>query len=482
MEWPLDDKISFLSLLFTLYSILEIFAIMAAIHAIMTARTAQGAIAWALSLIAVPFIAFPLYLILSRRKFNGYVEARRVGSHDIHFLGKELLENIQKVKAPIDEDNTSLKVLEKLVKMSVTSGNKAKLLIDGGETFKAIFESIQKAKDYIIIQFYIVRDDKLGQEFKRKLAQKAREGVRVYFLFDEIGSYELSDDFVIEMRKLGIKMYPFHTTKGSTNRFQLNFRNHRKVVIVDGKEAFIGGHNIGEEYLGLSKHFGRWRDTHVQFSGPSVQCAQLAFAEDWHWATKEVLPLNWSIEQNHEGLDALVVPSGPADEFDTCEIFFVEIINMAKKRLWIAGPYFVPSDSVLMALEMAAMRGVDVCLMLPEKVDHILVHLAKFSYFDRMNKAGVKIFFYQDGFLHQKAIVIDDDYSSIGTANLDNRSFRLNFEIVLLFIGQEMAKKVENMLLEDFKSCVEVDMQGIHRKSALFRFAVRLATLMAPVL
>src|SRR5207244_2541871 len=205
-----------------------------------------------------------------------------------------------------------------------------------------------------------------------------------------------------------------------------NFRNHRKIVVVDGRDAYVGGLNVGDEYLGRSARFGAWRDTHVAISGPAVKAVQISFVDAWHWSTGEVPQLDWSVEPKKCGGKAvLVMPSGPVDRLDTCTLFFVHAIQSARRRLWIASPYFVPDAAILVALQLAVLRGVDVRIMLPSKPDHRLPWLASFSYLKDTLPWGVKMYRYQDGFLHQKVLLIDDDLASVGTANLDMRSLRL---------------------------------------------------------
>ena len=285
------------------------------------------------------------------------------------------------------------------------------------------------------------------------------------------------------MQMAGVVTSAFHTTKGKTNRFQLNFRNHRKIVVVDGKAAWVGGHNVGDEYLGKSPKFGAWRDTHVRIEGPAVQAIQFCFVEDWHWAANVFPELNWEPQQAVDGKDEiLTVASGPADNLETCGLMFVQAINDARERVWIASPYFVPDLQILSALKLAALRGVDVRILLPQKGDHRTVYLASFSYFQNTLPLGIKIYRYSAGFMHQKVFLIDSSYAAVGTANLDNRSFRLNFEITILNYDPQFIKEVEDMLSADFSRSRRAVMEDYTRKSFFFKLAVRSARLLAPIL
>jgi len=453
-----------------------------AYRAIMYTRTAQGSVAWAVSLVALPYVAVPLYIVFGRRKFVGYTKARRQGDLEINHIARSLAAHEEDFASEIPSEFTGLRAGEALAKMPFTRGNDAELLIDGIATFDSIFAGFERAREYLLVQFYIIHDDEIGKEFQRRLIARAAEGVRVYLLYDEIGCHGLPSAYFEELRAAGVDARSFHTTRGRRNRFQINFRNHRKIVIVDGREAWVGGHNVGDEYLGRSERFGSWRDTHCRFEGPVVQCVQLSFLEDWYWATHEVPELEWTPKSSESGeLHILALPSGPADAVETASLFFVHAFNSARKRLWIASPYFVPDDRVVGALQLAAMRGVDVRIMLPEKADHKLVWLSSFSYLHELGDLGVRIFRYQPGFLHQKTMLIDDQAFVVGTANLDNRSLLLNFEITMVILSKEMAREGEAMFEADFARCEESDVAQLENRSHGFHFLVRLARLMAPI-
>jgi cardiolipin synthase len=433
--------------------------------------------------VTFPWVALALYAVFGRNKFNGYVVLRSEKNSEIHHY----IENLKKaaaVKQLIGKDLAeSQMALTRLADKPVLQGNKSQLLIDGQETFRSIFEGIDSAEQYILVLFFIIKDDEIGRELRSKLIQKAKEGIKVYFLYDEIGSHKLPRSYLLELQIAGVVTSAFHSTKGKTNRFQLNFRNHRKIVVVDGKIAYVGGHNIGDEYLGKHPKFGSWRDTHVKVEGPIVQAIQFCFIEDWYWATKGIPELNWELNPVADGNEnALMIASGPADRLETCGLMFVEAINSARKRVWIASPYFVPDLQTLSALKLAVLRGVDVRVLLPEKPDHRTVWLASFSYYQNTLPHGVKLYRYKAGFMHQKVFLVDSSCAAVGTANLDNRSFRLNFEITLLNYDPGFIKDAEAMLENDFSNCAEVTMAEYSERSFFFKLAVRSARLLAPIL
>ena len=458
--------------------------VISAIDAVWNTRTPQGAIAWSAVLITVPYVAVPAYWVLGRSRFQGYVTARRGDDSEIRHVGEEA----GRLAAPyfVDESEAeyvaAVRAAVQLARVPYLRGNEVELLIDGEETFSSILDGIDRAEDYILFQFFIVKHDELGTEVKNRLLAKAREGVRVYFLYDEVGSHDLSREYKDELRAAGAEVRDFHSRKGSGNRFQINFRNHRKIVVIDGKETWIGGHNVGDEYMGRDPKFGNWRDTHVRMRGPAALAAQLSFVEDWYWASERVPELSWrTVPAADPGVRVLVIPTGPADELETAALMFVHAINSARDRLWIASPYFVPDEGVIAALQLAALRGVDVRILIPDMPDHLAVYLAAFSYFDEVKKTGVRFYRYTDGFLHQKAVLIDDQAAMIGTANFDNRSFRLNFEVTAVIADSVFIGDVERMFEADFARSREMESDELEDRSFWFKLGVKLARLTAPI-
>lgn len=467
-------------LLGTSILLIHLLGVVSAIMALMSSRTSQGAVAWIISLLTFPYAAVPAYWFFGRPRFYGYVSARGQRDNVLRRVLVRYRANVEPHVAP--SGNADVQAVEQLAMMPLTLGNHAKLLIDGPETFESLFEGIARAEDYVLLQFFIVRDDALGQQLKDHLQRAAQRGVRVYFLYDEVGSRKLPDSYLNDLTNDGVAVSAFRSSRGLKHRFQLNFRNHRKVTVVDGKEGWIGGFNVGVEYLGEDARHGPWRDTHLKLEGPSVLGLQEAFWEDWHWATDEVISLNWmakaSSSKNHH---VVIVPSGPADRQDTASLLVQQVIHSAKHRLWVTSPYFVPDQGVQDALRLAAMRGVDVRVMIPERPDHLLVFLSAFSFLPDMLRAGVKIYRYLPGFLHQKVILVDNETATVGTVNLDNRSFRLNFEITAFIPSRDFAASVQVMLENDFAQCRRLNIDEINQRPMWKKVISRAAYLLAPV-
>jgi cardiolipin synthase len=450
-----------------------------ALHALMSVRTPQGTIAWVVSLIAFPYFTVPAYFVLGRSKFHGYRIARRILEESSARSAAEAVRPFI-VHPPTERD--SLRAAVALADLPFLRGNAVELLVDGRATFDSIFAGIEESRRYVLVQFFIVHDDELGRELKSRLLRKAAEGVRVCFLYDEFGSHDLPRAFLRELREGGVRVSPFHTTRGPGNRFQLNFRNHRKVVVADGRSGWVGGHNVGNEYLGLSPRLGPWRDTHVRIDGPAVLGMQKSFSDDWRWATGEKLELDWLAAPSGRGdVPTLILASGPADELETASLMFQGAIHAARRRIWITSPYFVPDPAVVGALHLAALRGVEVRILIPNDPDHILVYLSAFAVVGEMIDAGIEIYRYEQGFLHQKVFLVDDRVAGVGTANLDNRSFRLNFEITAIFDDPEVAARVERMLAADFARARRMTPEELRAKPAWLKLAARAAYLLSPI-
>jgi cardiolipin synthase len=386
------------------------------------------------------------------------------------------------VAARRSEAYDSLRAMPKLGRMPCLANNEVKLLVNGDATFSAIFDAIRKAKQAVLVQFFIIHDDGLGRRLQDLLLEKAAEGVAIHVLYDRIGSHALPASYTEKLRAGGVQIKAFATRSGWLNRFQINFRNHRKIVVVDGETGFVGGLNVGDEYLGLKPPLAPWRDTHVAIVGPVVTCLQESFAEDWFWATRELPPLILPESYPEDGVLCQFLASGPADPQETCSLFFVEAIHAATQRVWITTPYFIPDEAVSAALLLAVLRGVDVRILLPSRPDHYVVYAASSLFAFEAVRAGVRIFRYEPGFLHQKVVLVDSAITAIGSANMDNRSFRLNFELMLLTVDEDFARQVENMLNADFALAHELSIEESRETHRLQHLGMRIARLISPIL
>lgn len=444
-------------------------------------RTPQGAAAWVVGLLGFPFIAVPAFLVFGRNKFYGYVKERKELDEKAQTEMKEVdrlfAEHVEPPKDLLPVSRVALQARQP----GFTRHNRIRVLGNAEQAYASMLDAIASAEKYILFQFYIFREDQSGQRFKEILTQKAKEGVRVCFLYDQIGT-KLSSFFVREMESYGIEIVPFQSSKSWSTRFQINFRNHRKVVVVDGKIAFVGGLNIGDDYLGQWESIGSWRDAHVKMEGPSALAAQLAFAKDWHWAKGAIPDLDWYPHRCDGGSDVLVLHTGPADESEACLLTHLSLIQSATKRVWISNPYFVPSEGLMNALALAALKGIDVRILIPSYSDNAFVMAASQVYVEKLLKSGVRFYRYMDGFLHQKAVLIDDRIAMVGSANLDFRSLFINFEIMAVSTDAGFVDDIHHLFDKDFCSSEVVSLEFFANRPTWRKFLDRAANLFAPLL
>lgn len=464
--------------------------VVAAIEAVMTVRTAQGAIAWSVSLVSFPFVAVPAYLVFGRSKFNGISQAYNERQAEIDDLMTKMRTELAPWMVSEEDSALDMAAIQKLTKlheqisgMKLTNGNYAELLINGEATFTSILDGISKAKDYVLIHFYMFHDDELGRRVQEALIERANAGVRVHMLYDSFGSSGLPASYIEKLEDAGVQVTAFSPTQGFRNQFQINFRNHRKMVVVDGLTGWLGGLNVGDEYMGLDPEFSPWRDTHIKLKGPVVTQLQLVCMWDWYWATKKIPELNWTpVAASKDDVTAMIVPSGPSQQKETASLFFVAAMNAARERIWLTAPYFIPDEAIQKAMELAVLRGVDVRVLTTGKSDSLPVHLAGFHYIQVLGEYGVKFYSYEPGFMHEKVMLVDDQISTVGTANFDNRSFRLNFEVTALIVDQTFAAEMEAMLNRDFAHSKRIDIAAVNNKPFWWRLGVKLSRLAAPVL
>lgn len=450
-----------------------------AVRAIMTARTPQSAIGWGLALIFLPELGLPLFWIFGQSRFSGYVSMGTGACPALDAAAQRAMGASEAHRSAFPHKYADVeRVARNLRGVGAIGGNGVRLLIDGEETFEAIFADIAAAKQFVVVQFYIIHDDGLGARLRDALLEAAVRGVACYVLYDAVGSKGLDERWTGPLRAAGVHIETFVTNRERGRRFQINFRNHRKLVVVDSRVGFVGGLNVGDEYLGLGP-LGAWRDTHLRLEGPAVPALLVSFLEDWNYAGGGILDL--SIEAIPAG-DFRVLPfaSGPDETWHTASAVYLEVLHDVRDRLWIASPYFIPDPATRSALALAALRGVDVRILLPHKPDHLMPWLTSFTFYPQMREAGVRVWRMKEGFMHQKVLLADDDFAIVGSVNLDYRSFMINFELAAAVQDTAFAADIEEMLNRDFAAAREEDLDSFEKGSFFFRLKCRLAALMSP--
>ena len=464
--------------------LLFIAGIGSAVHALMHSQRAQTTIAWILGLVLLPIVTVPLYWLAGRTHYQPYQDGLENFERSIVPIRQQIAV-LGVDSTPSTDYGTAAEVegFETLAGTPFRRGNLATLLVDGDATYAAIFDAIDRATNYLLIQFYTIRDDRIGADFKERLIAAAGRGVAVYLLYDEIGSIELSATYLDDLTEAGVRVSAFAGGNTFFGRFRLNFRNHRKIVVADGRVALLGGLNVGDEYLGRSDAVGAWRDTHLLLEGPAVVDVQMLFATDWHFATEECLDdLNWLPDRQAHDASTLIAGSGPHEAVRSCALLFAHLIGSAERRVWIATPYLVPNEHLLRALQLAALRGVDVRVLVPRTSDSFLFRLVPYAFMEDILLAGGKIYLYEEGFLHQKVALVDDAYGLVSTANFDNRSFFLNFEVSCVVCDESFCGEMESMLQSDLGRSSQMTMETLKSRHALEQLGSKMAQLLAPIL
>lgn len=371
-------------------------------------------------------------------------------------------------------------------KFPFTTNNTVDLFVDGNEKFKRLLKDIESAKDHIHLEYFIIKDSDIGRKIKDLLIKKAKEGITIKILYDDVGCWRFwfHRGYFKEMKSVGIEVVPFLPAKFPIIGGKINYRNHRKIAIIDGYIGYTGGINIGDEYMGKNKKFGYWRDTHIRIEGSSVYMLQMVFLTDWYYTTQKVsFEERFFPKLDYKGNSMIqVVATGPDSDWEAIHYAYFSAICNAKKSVYIETPYFIPDESLLRALKSASLSGVDVRIIFPSIPDHKIVHHASYSYFNDILKSGGKVYLYKKGFIHSKVVIIDDKISSTGSANMDLRSFMLNFEMNAFMYDEKIIKKITEDFFEDIKNSEELNLNNFEKRSFVKKCIESVARLFSPIL
>lgn len=449
-------------------------------------RSANSIIAWTLILYIAPFIGFIVFLLVGRKinKSNMF----GIKNAEIKVLEKYDRQVKERSQVPV-ENMDMIMALETIDYSPYRNDNEVCMYSDGREFFDALLKSLKKAKKSINIEFYIFKNDDIGTKILDILEEKAKNGVEVRLLYDSVGSRLLNRNVLKKLRAVGGKTGEFFPSWLKLINLNMNFRNHRKIVVIDNKVAFVGGFNVGDEYLGKDKKFGYWRDTHIKFKGSAVKDLNLRFLADWRYATKEEVDLSHMLESSDENIGEpntgmQIVSSGPnlSDRYEI-KLAYLKMIQRAKKYLYIQSPYLIIDKSISDSLKLASASGVDVRIMIPGKGDHPFVYWANLVYAGDLLEYGVKIYYYdRSAFLHAKTVVIDDEVCSIGTANMDTRSFELNFEVNAFIYSETISKQQKSEFEKDILKSEELTLEKYQNRSRGVKIKESLSRLFSDVL
>jgi len=469
---------SFITLLY-IYTTISIISVL-----LLENRNPVKSLSWLLILVFLPILGMFFYLLFGqdyrRKKIISRKSIRRVIDRPVASFAIDKLETITKNDAHLK----LIKLLYKNNESACYANNKIDIYSDGETTFEALFEAIQNAKNHIHIQFFIFDDDRISNQLRELLIQKAHEGVRVRMIYDYWGSFNLSKKFLKSLHDAKVftgPFLPFRWKISMSNK--INYRNHRKLLIVDGKIGFTGGLNVADRYIYGNK-LGIWRDTFVRFEGAAVHGLQLLFMIDWYFVDQNLLEgTNYFPAPVECGKNLVqVVSSGPDTDWESIMQGIAAAIMSATKTVYIHSPYYMPTELVTGCIEMAALSGVDVRLMIPMKSDSRLSDASSFSYLGKSLEAGVRVFRYKTGFLHSKAIVVDDYISIIGSTNLDERSFDQNFEANAFVYDYETASKLKELFLKDMEHCEELSLEAWSNRKRRQKLKESFARLFSPLM
>ena len=450
-------------------------------------RNPVKTLAWITVLVLLPVVGIILYIFFGRslrhiRMISRKKRLRLTNRDDI----KHLMRSRQVVHYEDEKSDRQqmINLVNSIQGSPFLANNDVEIFTNGKDKFDALKRDILAAERYIHIQYYIIENDTIGNEIAELLKAKVAEGVRVRVLYDHVGSFHFDMSYFKKLRKAGVEVYPFMQITFPEFANRINWRNHRKIVVIDGKVGYIGGMNIADRYID-GGDMGFWRDTHLRLVGDIVAALQVSFAIDWNFMKRELIeePVEVvapSTIKNPIGMQ--LVTSGPTSKWVNMAFVFQKAIDTASKCVYIQTPYFLPSDSLLKSLQVAALSKVDVRLMIPRKPDSILLRYASYSYVKQCLNAGIKIYFYEPGMLHAKVVVIDEDFVTTGSTNFDFRSFEHNFECNVLLYGKDFNKRMKEIMLEDMKNCTRISLRSWRKRSVWQKALESILRLFAPLL
>ncbi|WP_203648445.1 cardiolipin synthase [Secundilactobacillus yichangensis] len=484
MNWTLFYLVIFL--IFTLNTIAAIFTVFR------ERRDIAATWAWLLVLNLLPIIGFLIYAFFGRKLTHQQLnKVQRQPNTELTEALSQQQSSLPPYSAGDTHQESSVKNMIRLFQnidhSFVTLNNQTEIFTDGPTLFKNIQQEILNAQHVVYVEFYTFYNDQLGRDMLSTLAAKAQDGVIVRVLYDSWGSMGTKREFFDPLREAGGFAEPFLGIHSNWRDFRLNFRNHRKIVAIDGWTGYIGGFNIGDQYVDRSKKFGHWRDTHLKVTGDAALGLQEHFISDWN-ATVPENELERTMKHFPKANDEIgktmmqIVVSGPDSDLEQIKLGYLRMINSARKRLFIQSPYLIPDDSVLNALRSAILSGVDVRIMVPHMPDHPFVYRATQYYARLLAEDGAKIYFYENGFIHAKVVMIDDAISSVGSANLDFRSFKLNFEANAFIYDFKVAQELRDIFEADMKESTLVTAEDFRNMSLWLRFKQAVSRLLSPIL
>lgn len=457
-------------------------------------KTSSARLAWIMVLAFIPIVGFIFYLIFNQNLSRIHINHLYDDEWDAfqNMLLKQM--NLESEDDTSDMKNTAAISRKDLVKLNqvygesiYTEGNEVDLIVDGNDLLNSMISDIRSAEKSVFTEYFIIKNDLIGKKFIKELTYAAERGVNVKLLIDTQGSRSIGKhalkDYLAAGGKIGYFFPPRLFRFGIRIGMNLNYRNHRKIIIIDEKIGYTGGYNIANEYCDMVPRFGHWRDSHVRIRGDAVKELLGRFILDWRFTTKEIMPIPTDLGDDMVGNKGIqIVSCGPEAPHQEIKRAFMKMITSSKRSILIQSPYFVPDAAIIESLKMARQSGVDVKVMIPCKPDHIFVYWATYSFVGELLRAGCKVYIYDGGFLHAKTITSDDEVSSVGSCNFDIRSFKLNFETNAFIYDRDFALTMKDAFYEDMKSSHELTLDDYNHRSLIIKFKENISTLMTEIL
>jgi cardiolipin synthase A/B len=453
-------------------------------------RSPVKTLSWVLVVLLVPFLGIFFYVvfgqnyrkqkIFSKKSVLDLEQLTNYAAIQTNSLPERMMQESDAIKEKVH----LIKLLLNNNKSALTEFNRIEILIDGTNTFPAMLEAINKAKSYINIEFYRFESDILGNKFCDALKIKSKEGIKVRIIFDDVGSWSLKKNVIREMQECGIEIFPFMPVRFPWFTSKMNFRNHRKIVVVDGLKGFVGGLNIADKYLHGIKGIGNWRDTHLSITGEAVATLNSVFLVDWYFVSDILLsddPGHFDYKKIPDRCWIQMASSGPDSDWANIMQVYFSAIATARRSIYISTPYFSPDESILTAMKTASLSGVDVRMILPDKSDSAVAYWNTRSYIDELMDAGIKIFLFNKGFNHSKYILVDNVFASVGSANVDMRSFELNLEVAALIYDEDFAAKLLKVFNDDTANSTQVDPDTWAKRKRTERVKESLSRIFGPL-
>jgi len=450
-------------------------------------RNPVKTLAWITVLILLPVVGIVLYIFFGRslrhiRMISRKKRLRLTNRDDIkHLMRSQPVVHYDTVKS---ERQQMINLVSNIQGSPLLANNEVEIFTNGKEKFDAFKRDLLAAEKYIHIQYYIIENDTIGNEIGEILKHKVQEGVKVRVLYDHVGSFHFDMSYFKKLRKAGVDVFPFMQITFPEFANRINWRNHRKIVVIDGKVGYIGGMNIADRYIDGGK-MGHWRDTHLRVTGDIVAALQVSFAIDWNFMKRELIEVPVAMVEPGSIAHPVamqLVTGGPTSQWVNMAFVFQKAIDSARKCIYIQTPYFLPSDSLLKSLQVAALSKVDVRLMIPRKPDSLLLRYASYSYVKQCLDAGIKIYFYEPGMLHSKVVVIDDDFVTTGSTNFDFRSFEHNFESNVLLYSEDFNKRMREVMVNDMKACTRISPRHWRKRPVWQKAVESIVRLFGPLL